>query len=66
MKVKFYVEGNILNYIVDQIKIIKEIVVVIVGCYNEEIYLNGFCNFISFFVVLLIKERYVNGIFNIK
>lgn len=65
-KVKFHVEGNISNYTADQIKTIKETVAAIVGCHNEEIYLNGFCNSTSFFVVLLIKERYVNGIFNIK
>lgn len=65
-KVKFHVEGNISNYTVDQIRTIKETVAAIVGCDNEEIHLNGFCNSTSFFLVLLIKERYVNGLLNMK
>lgn len=65
-KVQFHVQGNISNYTADQIGIIKETVAAIVGCDNEEIHLNGFYNSDSFFVVLSMKERYVNGLFNMK
>lgn len=65
-KVKFHVQGNISNYTADQIRTIKETVAAIIGCDNEEIHLNGFYKSDSFFVVLSMKERYVNGLFNIK
>lgn len=65
-KVQFHVQGNISNYTADQIGIIKETVAAIVGCDNEEIHLNGFYNSDSFFVVLSMKELYVNGLFNMK
>lgn len=63
---QFHVQGNISNYTADQIEIIKETVAAIVGCDNEEIHLNGFCNSFSFFIVLSMKERYVNSLFNMK
>lgn len=65
-KVQFYVQGSISNYTARQIVIIKETVAAIVGCDNEKIHLNGFCKSTSFLVVLLMKEGYVNGLFNIK
>lgn len=65
-KVQFHVQGNISNYTADQIGIIKESVAAIIGCDNEEIHLNGFYNSDSFFVVLSMKEKYVNGLFNMK
>lgn len=65
-KVQFHVQGSISNYTARQIVIIKETVAAIVGCDNEEIHLNGFCKSTSFLVVLLMKQRYVNGLFNIK
>lgn len=64
-KAQFHVQGDILNYTKDQIGIIKETVAAIVGCDNEEIHLNGLCTSTSFFVVLLIKEIYVNVLLNI-
>lgn len=65
-KVKFHIQGDISNYTADQIEIIKETVAAAVGCKNEEIHLNGFCKSTSFFVVLSIKERCINGLFNMK
>lgn len=65
-KVQFHVQGNISNYTADQIGIIKESVAAIIGCDNEEIHLNGFYNSDSFFVVLSMKAKYVNGLFNMK
>lgn len=65
-KVKFHVQGNISNYTTDQIGIIKETVVAIVGCEGEDIHLDGFLNSDSFFVVLSMTERYVNGLFNMN
>lgn len=65
-EVKFHVQGDISDYAADQIGIIKETVANIVGCDKEKIYLNGFCDSTSFFVVLSIKRRYVNGLFNMK
>lgn len=65
-KVQFHVQGNISNYTTDQIGIIKETVVAIVGCDSEDIHLDGFLNSDSFFVVLSMKERYVNGLFNMN
>lgn len=65
-KAQFHVQGNISNYTTDQIVIIKETVAAIVGCDKEEIHLNGFYNSDSFFVVLSMKELYVNGLFNMK
>lgn len=63
---QFHVQGNISNYTAAQIKIIKETVAAIVGCDNEEIHMNGFCNSFSFFIILSMKERYVNRLFNMK
>lgn len=65
-KVQFHVQGNITNYTLNQIRIIKETVAAIVGCDNEEIHLNGLSKSTSFLVVLLMKERYINGLFNMK
>lgn len=64
--VQFHVQGSISDYTTNQIEIIKETVAAIVGCDNEEIHLNGFCKSTSFFVVLSIKEKYINSLFNMK
>lgn len=65
-KVQFHILGDISNYTPAQIGIIKETVSAIVGCDNEEIHLNGVCRSTSFFVVLSMKERLVDGLFNMK
>lgn len=51
--------GNILCYILVEVRRIREIVVVIVGCKLIEIDVNGYCYLISFLVVLFIKKKYV-------
>lgn len=51
--------GNILCYILVEIRRIKEIVVVIVGCELIEIDVNGYCYLLSFLVVLFIEKKYV-------
>lgn len=64
--VKFHVEGNLSDYAANDIKIIQETIASFVGCDKKEIHLNGFCRSNSFLVVLSMKERYVNGLFNMK
>lgn len=39
--VKFYVGGNVFDYIIDDIKKIKEIVVVILKCIEDDIIMSG-------------------------
>lgn len=55
----FYVMGDLLNFNKEKRRNIREIVVVMVGCKIDWVFLNGYCYLESFIVIVLIEVIYV-------
>lgn len=55
----YYVNVNLYYFIIDDEIKIREIVVNIVDCFIEEVWVYGYFRLMSFFVVLVIKDIYI-------
>lgn len=64
--VSFHVDANIHHFSTDEETKIKETVANIVGCSKEDIRVHGYLNGMSFFIVLAIKDIYIEKLLNIK
>lgn len=64
--VRFHVDAIIHHFSTDEETKIKETVANIVGCSIEDIRVHGYLNGMSFFIVLAIKDIYIEKLLNIK
>lgn len=66
MNVYFYIVVNIWGYSIENIIKVREIVVVIIGCIMEEVFVNGYFFLVSFILVFFIKNNLVNKLLVLK
>lgn len=64
--IRFHVDANLHYFSADDEKNIRKTVAYIVGCSIEDVQINGYLKSSSFFVVLAIKDIYVEKLLNMK
>lgn len=63
---KFYVEGYLKEYIIDDIKFIINIVVKLFNCMINDILIGGFDYVFSFYFIVVIREVYIRNLFDFE